>query len=50
MFFFDELCVVCDRPCLLTFDEENKLHGEEKPAIRFVDGYSVYASHGVLIK
>ncbi|MEL6459337.1 MAG: DUF6745 domain-containing protein [Cyanobacteria bacterium J06621_15] len=43
---YQELCVVCDRPCILTFDEQHKLHGEDKPAIQFVDGYSVYASHG----
>ena len=43
---FQKFCVVCDRPSILTFDEENKLHGEDKPAIQFVDGYSVYACHG----
>ncbi|MBV6627973.1 MAG: hypothetical protein KI793_34495 [Rivularia sp. (in: Bacteria)] len=43
---YQELCVVCDRPCVLTFDEQHKLHGEDKPAIQFVDGYSIYASHG----
>ena len=43
---YKELCVVCNRPCLLTFDEQHKLHGEDKPAIQFVDGYSVYACHG----
>jgi hypothetical protein len=43
---YQELCVVCNRPCLLTFDEQHKLHGEDKPAIQFVDGYSVYACHG----
>ena len=51
---YQELCVVCDllaaalryRPSILTFDEQHKLHGEDKPAIQFVDGYSVYASHG----
>ena len=43
---YQELCVVCDRPCLLTFDEQHKLHGEDKPAIKFTDGYSVYVSHG----
>ena len=43
---YQELCVVCDRPSILTFDEQHKLHGEDKPAIQFVDGYSVYACHG----
>lgn len=43
---YQELCVVCDRPSILTFDEQHKLHGEDKPAIQFADGYSVYACHG----
>ena len=43
---YQQLCVVCDRPCILNFDEQHKLHGENQPAIQFVDGYSVYASHG----
>ncbi|MGB3653701.1 MAG: DUF6745 domain-containing protein [Rivularia sp. (in: cyanobacteria)] len=43
---YQELCVVCDRPSILTFDNQHKLHGEDQPAIQFVDGYSVYASHG----
>ena len=43
---YQQLCVVCDRPSILSFDEQHKLHGEDRPAIQFVDGYSVYASHG----
>ncbi len=51
---YQELCVVCVllaaalryRPSILTFDNQHKLHGEDQPAIQFVDGYSVYASHG----
>lgn len=43
---YQELCVVCDRPSILTFDNQHKLHGEDKPAIQFVDGYGVYVSHG----
>ena len=47
IFCDDEICVVCDRPRILSLDSENRLHAEGKPAIQFADGFSVYAYHGV---
>ena len=47
MFPFEEICVVCDRPRILSFDNQRRLHGEGSPAIQFADGFSVYAYHGV---
>ncbi|MEH1839447.1 MAG: DUF6745 domain-containing protein [Nostoc sp.] len=41
-----KVCIVCDRPCKLSFDEENMLHAEGEPALQFPDDYSVYACHG----
>jgi hypothetical protein len=38
---------VCDRPRILSFDNEQRLHAEGTPAIQFADGFSVYAYHGV---
>lgn len=46
IFLFEKVCIVCDRPCKLSFDQMNKLHAEGEPAIQFADGYSVYAHHG----
>ncbi len=46
IFQFEKVCLVCDRPCKLSFDRENLLHAEGEPAIQFTDGYSVYACHG----
>ena len=43
----DENCVVCDRPRILRFDNEQNLHAEGEPAIQFADGFSVYVYHGV---
>lgn len=48
-FLFEKKCVLCDRPRILSFDSQNRLHGEGEPAIQFADGYSLYAYHGVTI-
>ncbi|MBD2002677.1 MULTISPECIES: DUF6745 domain-containing protein [Cyanophyceae] len=47
IFPFEEVCYVCDRPRVLSFDNEQRLHAEGTPAIQFADGFSVYAYHGV---
>jgi len=46
IFQFEKVCIACDRPCKLSFDQENHLHAEGEPAMQFADGYSVYACHG----
>lgn len=47
MFPLENICFVCDRPNILAFDNQNRLHGESSPAIQFGDGFSIYAHHGV---
>ncbi len=47
IFQFEKVCIACDGPCKLSFDEENMLHAEGEPALQFADGYSVYACHGI---
>ena len=46
IFQFEKVCVVCERPCKLSFDQKNLLHADKEPAMQFADGYSVYACHG----
>ena len=46
---FEKICIVCARPTKLSFDNENRLHAEGKPAISFADGYSLYSYHGVTL-
>ncbi|AFY56703.1 hypothetical protein Riv7116_4274 [Rivularia sp. PCC 7116] len=46
IFQFEKVCICCNRPCQLSFDNNNLLHAEEEPAIQFRDGFSVYACHG----
>ncbi|MDZ7965069.1 MAG: hypothetical protein RM368_08845 [Nostoc sp. DedSLP03] len=43
------ICIVCDRPLHLRFDNQNRLHAEGEPAIEFTDGYSLYSYHGVTL-
>lgn len=47
MFPLENLCLVCDRPCILSFDTQQRLHAEGSPGIQFADGFSVYAYHGI---
>ncbi len=44
---YEKICYVCDRPRILSFDHQQRLHAEGSPAIQFADGFSVYAYHGV---
>ena len=46
---FDELVVLQHRPEVIKMDDENRLHCENGPAIRYRDGFSVYAWHGTRI-
>ena len=49
MFPFKNTCYVCDRPRILSFDNQQRLHAEGQPAIQYADGFSVYAYHGVTL-
>ena len=49
LFAYDDICIVCDRPLHLRFDNQNRLHAEGEPAIEFIDGYSLYSYHGVTL-
>lgn len=43
------VCVVADRPAVLHVDAQRRLHAEEGPAMRFSDGYALWAWHGVRV-
>jgi len=47
LFPYEKICVVCNRPIYLAFDNEARLHAEGEPAIQFADGFKVYAYQGV---
>lgn len=46
---YEDVVVFQDRPEYIKFDEDQRLHSETGPAIRFRDGFSVYSWHGVRI-
>ena len=48
-FPFQGICFICDRPIKLSFNQENRLHGDGEAAIQHADGYQVYANGGVLL-
>lgn len=47
--FYEDTVVFQHRPNIVKFDDQNRLHCEDGPAISFPDGYSVYCWHGVRI-
>jgi hypothetical protein len=49
IFPYEKTCIVCDRPRILSFDSQHRLHAEGGPAIQFADGYSLYSYHGVTL-
>ncbi|NET91347.1 MAG: formylglycine-generating enzyme family protein [Kamptonema sp. SIO1D9] len=47
VWFYENACIICDRPTEISFDNKGRLHGEGSPAIQFADGFSVYAFENV---
>ena len=46
---YEDVVVFQDRPEVLKFDDQKRLHSEDGPAILYSDGYAVYSWHGVAI-
>jgi len=46
---FADLCIVTDRPEVIARDEIGRLHAQDGPALRYRDGYALYAVHGVRV-
>ncbi|MEC4895823.1 MAG: formylglycine-generating enzyme family protein [Oscillatoria sp. PMC 1051.18] len=47
VWFYENACIICDRPTKISFDDQGRLHGEGSPAVQFADGFSVYAFQNV---
>ena len=43
---YRDICFVSERPEYVHFDENRRLHSETGPAIRYPDGFEIYAWHG----
>lgn len=46
---FEEVCFISRNPLEYHFDDDNNLHNDYGPAIRYKDGFSIYCVHGVNI-
>lgn len=46
---YDDTVVFQDRPEYIKFDDQNRLHCEDGPAIRYSDGYAIYSWHGTRV-
>lgn len=42
-----ELCIIIERPIEIHLDNELLPHAQDKPAIKFGDGWAVYCHHGI---
>ncbi|MEG4329571.1 DUF6745 domain-containing protein [Microcoleus sp. herbarium5] len=49
IYSYEKTCIVCDRPIKLSFDSQDRLHAEGKPAIQFADGWGFYSYHGITL-
>jgi hypothetical protein len=49
IFPFKQVCIICDRPTKIAYDEYYRLHAVGEPAIAFTDGFGVYAYRGALM-
>lgn len=46
---YETVVVIQDRPEIIAMDEQRRLHNPAGPAIRYRDGFEVYAWHGVTV-
>jgi hypothetical protein len=44
----EKICWICERPNMLSLDADGMLHSDKGPALAYPDGWSLYASAGVL--
>jgi hypothetical protein len=47
--FYPDIAIVSDRPALVRLDTLGRLHAEDGPAVRYRDGLSIHALHGVRV-
>ena len=49
IYTFESICFICDRPSEIHRDTDGRLHNPAGMAMKFRDGYGLYAWHGVRI-
>jgi len=46
---YENVCILQDHPSVIKFDDQNRAHCEDGPAIAYPDGFGVYCWHGTRI-
>jgi hypothetical protein len=46
---WEGVCILSDRPRVVSFDGQRRLHSDTGPAVAFSDGYSLWAINGVRV-
>jgi hypothetical protein len=46
---YDTVCLVAERHCVVSLNPEGQLHCDGGPAVRYPDGYSIWALNGVRV-
>ena len=46
---FRSICLVLNRPRKILLDNQNRLHAEGEAAIKYADGFKIYAHHGLAL-
>jgi len=46
---YENFCFVSERPVKTSWDDQSRLHCETGPAVRYDDGYALYAWNGVVV-
>ena len=49
IYFFDTICIACERPTMIKSDEQGLRHSGNGPAIEFSDGWNVCMWHGLRV-
>ncbi|MGL6337911.1 MAG: DUF6745 domain-containing protein [Waterburya sp.] len=49
IFPYENVCIVSAHPHIMSLDHQKYLHSQGSPAIKFGDGFSIYANHGEII-
>jgi hypothetical protein len=45
----EKVAMLSERPCEFRVDTEGQLHSLDRPALKYPDGFSIYAVHGRLV-
>lgn len=49
VWWHEDVCVISDRPELIKMNDQNQLHCEDGPALKYRDGWSIYSWNGTTI-